>query len=81
MREQIDRGVQLRAGKLGMEHRLLDARGSDSQVGVVRDGLGDRRRQLIVVEPRHPVVGHGTGAGAASPSTAPASAAWAAPAL
>ena len=58
MREKIDRGVQLRAGKFGVELRLLDSRGTDAQIGVVGDGLGDRRRQLIVVERRHPVVRH-----------------------
>ena len=60
----INRGVQLRPGKFGIEQRLLDTRGPDSQIGVVSNGLDDRRRQLIVVEPRHPVVGNGTGAGA-----------------
>ena len=64
MRENIDRGVQLRAGKLGVEQRLLDTRGSDAQIGVVSNGLRDRRRQLIVFERRHPVVGNRAGAGA-----------------
>ena len=51
-REEIDRRVQFRPGKLGVELRLLDARGRHAQVGVVRDGLSDRRGQLIVVERR-----------------------------
>ena len=63
-REDIDRRVQLRPGQLGVELRLLDTRRAHAQVGVVRDGLGDRRRQLIVVERREPVVGDGAGAGA-----------------
>ena len=66
MREKIDRRVQLRAGKFGVELRLLDSRGSDSQIGVVSDGLGNRRRQLIVVERGHPVIRHCTGASARS---------------
>ena len=61
VRKQIGRRVQLRARKLGVELRLLDARGADAQVGVVRHGFGDRRSQLIVVERRQPVVGHRTG--------------------
>ena len=63
-REEIDRRVELRARQLGVELRLLDARGADAQIGVVRDRFGDRRRQLIVVERREPVVGHRAGAGA-----------------
>ena len=43
--EQIDRRIQLRAGELGVEQRLLDARRGDPQVGVVRDRLGDGGRQ------------------------------------
>ena len=41
-----------------MEPRLLDARGSHSQVRVVRDRLDDRRSQLIVLKCRQPIVGH-----------------------
>ena len=62
MREEIDRRVQLRPRKLGVEQRLLDTRGADAEIGVVSDGFGDRGRQLIVAEPREPVIGHHAGA-------------------
>ena len=43
MREKIDRGVELRAGKFGVELRLIDSCGTDAQIGVVGDRLGDSR--------------------------------------
>ena len=74
-REEIDRRIELRARQLGVELRLLDARGADAQIGVVRDRFGDRRRQLIVAERREPVVGDRRRRRRLAPSTARASAA------
>ena len=57
MRQQVDRRIQLGSRELGMELRHFDARSPDAQVGVVRDGFNDRRRQLVVMELHEPVVG------------------------
>ena len=79
-REQIDRRVQLRPRKLGVELRLLDTRGGHAKIDVVSDGFGHRRGQPVVFEPREPAIDRSAGAGAA-PSTARASAPWPTPAL
>ena len=71
-REQVDRRIELGAGELGVEQRLLDARRADAQVGVVGDGFGDGGGQLIVVERGEPVVRARRRHPRPPPSTAPA---------
>ena len=46
MGEDVGRRVELRPRQLGVEHGLLDTRGADTEVGVVRDGFGDRGKRV-----------------------------------
>ena len=65
--EQVHRRPELRAGKPGVQARLLDARRADAQIGVVREGVGHQGGQLRILKGRDPAVDGGPGRGRRRP--------------